>query len=106
MMKINGREIGPGFKPYIIAEIGSSHNGSVVEGYRLMQAAADCGADAVKLQCYTADSLTFRGEGDEFIIRGGLWHGKTLHELYKAAETPPAMVKDFFKYAKEHHIEL
>jgi len=106
MMKINGREIGPGFKPYIIAEISANHNGSVLDGYKLIQAAADCGADAVKIQCYTADSLTFRGEGDEFIIRGGVWHGKTLHELYKAAETPPAMVRDFFKYAKEHHIEL
>src|ERR1700688_3264502 len=105
-MQIGGRQIGPGHRPYLIAEISANHNGSVLDGYKLIQAAADCGADAVKTQCYTADSLTFSGEGDEFIIQGGVWHGKTLHELYKAAETPPAMVRDFFDYAKKHHIEL
>lgn len=105
-MKINEREIGIGFKPYIIAEISANHNGSVQEGCKLISSAADCGADAVKIQCYTADSLTFRGDGDEFIIRGGSWHGKTLHDLYKSAETPPAMAKELFRYAQKHHIEL
>lgn len=105
-MKINEREIGINHKPYLIAEISSNHNGLVYDGFKLIQAAADCGADAVKIQCYTADSLTFRGDSDEFIIRGGIWHGKTLHELYKAAETPPAMARELFAYAQKHHIEL
>src|ERR1700675_435532 len=105
-MKINNREIGIAHKPYIIAEISSNHNGLVIDGFKLIQAAADCGASAVKIQCYTADSITFRGDGDDFVIKEGFWRGKTLYELYKAAETPPAMARELFKYAQKHHIEL
>ena len=61
-MKIDNRNIGPDFPPYIIAEIGANHNGSVADGKRLINAAIDAGASAIKLQCYTADKLTFRGE--------------------------------------------
>jgi pseudaminic acid synthase len=105
-MKVGDREIGRAHKPYLIAEISANHNGSVLEAYKLIQAAADCGADAVKIQCYTAESLTFKGESEEFIVRGGAWNGQTLHELYKSAETPPMMVRDLFKYAKRHKIEI
>jgi N-acetylneuraminate synthase len=90
----------------MIAEISANHNGSLIEAKKLIQAAADCGADAVKIQCYTADSLTFRGEGDEFIVRGGPWNGKSLYDLYKSAETPPLMARELFRYAQNNKIEL
>ncbi len=105
-MIINNSSIGPSHRPYIIAELSANHHGSVAEGCKLIQAAADCGADAVKIQCYTADSLTFPGEGDEFILKGGVWEGRHLHELYKEAETPPQMVKELFRYARNSQITL
>lgn len=105
-MKIAGREIGLGHKPYIIAEISANHRGSAAEGIKHLQAAADCGASACKIQCYTADSLTFRGDGDEFIVKGGPWGGRHLYDLYKEAETPPELVKELFKYAKKSGITL
>src|SRR6266478_1216813 len=99
-MKIDNRNIGPDFPPYIIAEIGANHQGSVAQGKRLINAAIDAGASAIKLQCYTADKLTFRGEGEEFKIMEGPWSGQTLHELYKKAESPRSLVKELLLYAQ------
>ncbi len=99
-MKIDNRNIGPDFPPYIIAEIGANHNGSVADGKRLINAAIDAGASAIKLQCYTADKLTFRGEGEEFKIMEGPWKGQTLHELYKKAESPRNLVKELLLYGQ------
>ena len=100
-MRIAGEVIGPDFKPYVIAELSANHRGSAGEGYKLLQAAADCGADACKIQCYTADGLTFPNEN---VIKAGPWKGKTLHELYSEAQTPPKLVKDLFEYAKKNKI--
>ena len=103
-MKIANREIGPGHQPYIIAELSGEHKGSIERGHKLIDAAIAAGADAVKLQCYTADSLTFRGEGDEFKIRQGPWQGRTLHDLYSEAQTPRGLLVELLAYAKERGI--
>lgn len=99
-MKIADREIGPGHPPFVIAEIGGNHGGSKHEGYDLIHAAMDAGADAVKLQCYTADSLTFRGDGNQVRIMEGPWAGKTLHGLYSEAQTPFKLVEDLVRYGQ------
>src|SRR5208337_1370826 len=86
---IHGRGIQAGLPTYIIAELSANHNQSFDRAVELVQAAKQCGADAVKLQTYTADTLTIRSDRPEFRIGGDtLWDGRTLHELYAEAYTP------------------
>jgi N-acetylneuraminate synthase len=86
---IAGREIGPGRPVWVVAEISANHNQSFEEAARLVEVAADAGADAVKLQTYTADTMTLEVESDTFRVgEGTLWEGRYLHELYREAATP------------------
>jgi pseudaminic acid synthase len=88
-LNINNRRVGPGYPVYIIAELSANHNQSYDQAVKLVQAAKDAGADAVKLQTYTADTLTIRSDQEYFQIGGGtLWDGRTLHDLYQEAYTP------------------
>ena len=105
-MQISGRNIGPGFSPYIVAELGSSHHGSLSEGKKLIDAAIKAGADAIKLQAYTADKLTFRGEGDEFKIMEGPWAGRTLHDLYSEAQTLNDLLAKLIAYGQKKGITI
>lgn len=85
---IAGRPIGPGHAPYVIAEMSCNHLGSLSRARELVHAAAESGADAIKLQTYTADTMTLPVSGPGFDIVGGLWDGRRLYELYQEAYTP------------------
>lgn len=85
---IGDRWVGSDTKPYIIGEMSANHKGSLDRALELVERIADAGADAVKLQTYTADTMTIRCDKPDFLIKEGLWQGQTLHALYDAAHTP------------------
>jgi N-acetylneuraminate synthase len=103
---INGREIGPQFRPFIIAEMSANHNGDINNAFRIIDAAKVAGADAVKIQTYTPDTMTVNSKSEQFMIRGGLWDGLNLYELYNLAHTPWEWHPDLFKYASKRGITL
>jgi len=88
-LQINQRIVGAGQPVYVIAEISANHNHEFEQAAKIVRAAADAGADAVKLQTYTADTITLRSDQECFVVKGGtLWDGKTLHNLYGEAFMP------------------
>jgi sialic acid synthase SpsE len=88
-LTINGRRIGRGFPVYIIAEISANHNQDLEQAIKLIEVAGNSGADAVKLQTYTPDTMTIPSTREWFRISGGtLWDGKNLYDLYAEAYTP------------------
>ena len=87
--------------PFFVAEISANHNGSILHAKKLIKIAKKYGADAVKLQTYTPDTLTIKSDNPDFKIRGGLWNGKTLWDLYAKAQTPFGWHKELFDYAKK-----
>jgi len=88
-------------KTYFIAEISANHNGSLRQAKKIIYIAKKYGADAVKLQTYTPDTMTIKSNKLDFKIRGGLWNGKILWDLYKKAQTPFEWHKELFDYAKK-----
>lgn len=99
-INIEGRLIGPGQKPFIIAEMSGNHNQSLERALAIVDAAADAGADAVKLQTYTADTMTLPG-ALTITDENSLWKGRELYDLYKEAYTPWEWHKPIFDRAKE-----
>jgi N-acetylneuraminate synthase len=97
---IAGREIGRHAPPLVIAELSGNHNANLDRALRLIDAAADAGAEAVKLQTYTPDTITLDHDGPGFRIAGGLWDGRTLHDLYAEAQTPYAWHPALFAHAR------
>ncbi len=87
-MRIKGRFIGPGHPVFIVAEMSANHNQDFDEAVRIIHAAKECGADAVKIQTYTSDTLTIDSDSEYFKVKGTIWEGETLYSLYKKAYTP------------------
>jgi pseudaminic acid synthase len=87
--------------PFFIAEISANHCGSINHAKKLIYTAKIYGADAVKLQTYTPDTITIKSDKKDFKIKRGLWNGYTLWDLYKKAQTPFEWHKDLFSYAKK-----
>jgi N-acetylneuraminate synthase len=103
---INGRVIGPNQPPYIIAELSANHNGSLERALQTINAAYLAGADAIKLQTYMADTMTIDCDRDEFMIKGGLWDGYKLYDLYRWAETPFDWHQVLFAHARKVGITI
>lgn len=92
---------------YIIAELSANHNGSMQNALDTIKAAKEIGANCIKLQTYTSETMTLDCKKDDFIVKGGtLWDGKSLHELYQWASTPWEWHKELFEYARSLNIDI
>ena len=92
-------------KPYLIAEVSGNHNGSIDKAKALIESAKENGADCVKLQTYTPETMTIKSRKDDFLVKGGLWDGYSLWDLYEWAHTPFEWQKELFNYAKDLSID-
>lgn len=92
---------------YVIAELSANHSGSLEVALESIKAAKECGANAIKLQTYRADTLTLDSDNEDFLIKGGtLWDGKKLYDLYKEAYTPWEWHQELFDYARSIGIDI
>lgn len=105
-MQIDGRIVGPSQPPYIIAEMSANHNGSIDVAKQTILMARKCGADAVKIQSYSADTMTLDSNRPEFFVQEGKWKGRKLYDLYDEASTPFEWHKELFSYANKIGITL
>ncbi|MBG0843051.1 pseudaminic acid synthase [Ectopseudomonas toyotomiensis] len=105
-INIAGRRIAPDAPPYIIAELSANHNGKLETALQIIEEAKKAGADAIKLQTYTADTITLDCDSEDFQIRGGLWDGKTLYKLYQEAHMPWEWHAPLFEYARKLGITI
>ena len=106
MIIINNRKICNSYEPYIIAELSANHCGSLEKALKTIKSAKESGADAIKIQSYTADSMTIDCKKEDFLIKEGTWKGYQLYDLYKEAATPYSWHKEIFKYAQKIGITI
>lgn len=101
-VNIEGKIIASGGKPFIVAELSGNHNQSIQRAKDLIDCAAEAGCDAVKLQTYTADTMTLNLDSGDFYVsdNNNLWHGYTLHSLYDKAHTPWEWHAELFSYIR------
>ena len=105
-IRIDGRDIGAGCTPYVIAEMSANHNGDLQAALRIIEQARRAGADAIKIQTYRPDTLTLKSDLADFQITDGLWAGRTLYDLYEWAHTPWEWHKPLFEHARKSGITL
>jgi len=105
-ISIENRKIGSEYSPYIIAEMSANHKGKLEQALKTIEMAKSCGADAVKIQTYTPDTMTIDCDKEDFQIHGGLWDGFSLYRLYQWAETPYKWHKPMFDHARKIGITL
>lgn len=105
-INIDGRDIGDGCAPYIIAEMSANHNGDLNAALRIIEEAKRAGADAIKIQTYRPDTITLKSDLPDFQITDGLWAGRTLYDLYEWAHTPWEWHKPLFEHARKHEITI
>jgi pseudaminic acid synthase len=103
-MKIDKFEINNTSKVFIIAELSANHNGSIATAIETIKAAKRAGADCIKFQTYTADTITIDSNKDDFLIKGTIWNGQNLHQLYQEAYTPWEWHQELFRVAKEERL--
>ncbi len=106
MIEIAGRKIGQGQPPYIVCELSGNHNGSLERALNLVDAAAATGCDAIKIQTYTADTITLDSNEPDFLVKGGLWDGMSLHALYQLAYTPYEWHAALFERAAQRGVPM
>lgn len=105
-ISIAGRKIGADEPPYVIAELSANHNGNFETALKIIEEAKKAGADAIKLQTYTADTITLDCKSKDFQISGGLWDGRTLYELYQQAHMPWEWHAPLFEFARKLGITI
>lgn len=105
-LAIRNINIGTNYPPFIIAEVSANHNGDIERAKKTILAAKVSGASAVKIQTYTADTMTIDSDLPDFMINEGLWSGYKLYDLYKWAETPYEWHNELFSFAKTNNVLL
>ena len=105
-ISIDGTKIGSAYPPYVIAELSANHNGSIDKALATIDMAKAMGANAIKIQTYTADTMTIDCDNEHFQIHGGLWDGYNLYNLYQWAYTPYEWHQAMFEHAKKIGITI
>ncbi|MGD8957968.1 MAG: pseudaminic acid synthase [Chromatiaceae bacterium] len=106
VIELAGRPCGSGHPPLLVAELSGNHAGRIDNALALIDAAADAGADLIKIQTYRPDTITIDHDGPGFRIETGLWRGRTLYELYQEAHTPWEWHAALFAHARERGVPL